>query len=115
MILLQPEIIDQKVSIFVKDKADIYRATLINQSTKKENNFDIPLPTVGDFDGMLEFDLPVKPVRNTFYTLIVYSAYQRTNYSVCYCGENLSQQYHRLGDMFNEPIKDAVTYNMPVK
>ena len=114
MILLTPNVINHQISVFVKNKVSVYNAVLTNQSTKQSDNFNINLPS-SKFEGELIFTLPVIPEKGTFYTLILHGDNVRSHYSVCYCDDNLTQQFSRLDDDFVQAGKEAVMYKMPKK
>lgn len=114
MILLQPTILNQQLTVFVRDQQDIYKATVTNQSTNEETEFDVDDTFLNE--GALFFTLPVAPLKNTFYTIILRSEIgEVVSYYVAYCGTNTNQRYSRLKDEFALPAKDKVSFNIPDK
>lgn len=114
MILLNPSGTNS-ISVFVRNGQASYDATFTDQSTKKEETFSVPFTVTNSFEGEVTFTLPVTPKKNTFYTLILRSGGIVENYSVCFCGTNLTQRFSRKGDMFIQPAKDKPLYNLPDK
>ena len=114
MILLNPGI-SNDVSVFVRNSQTSYDATLTDQSTKKADTFTFPFTVTNSFEGEVSFNIPLKVKKNTFYTLILRSGGKVENYSVCFCGTNLSQRFSRKSDMFVQPTKYKPLYKLPDK
>lgn len=114
MILLNPAG-NNVVSVFVRNSQTTYNISFTNQSTKNIETFDLPFTATNTFEGEINFVLPMTPEKNTFYTLIMRSGGKIENYSVCYCGDNLTQRYSRKGEFYTQPTKDKPAYSMPDK
>ena len=116
MILLQPNVTDQSVSVFVRTEHAGYRVFLTNESTKEVTIFDIDIgdPDFDYSEGLLTFNLQATPNKDIWYTMIVrFFDNHIMNYSMCYCGDSLTQQYQRVDPLYKQPTKPLPTYNMP--